>query len=105
MPGRTAPSKEPLTPPGAATRRDFMCGAGATAAGAVLLNGLLTGVARADKPPKKGPKRPTCVAIFPTAEGAVVTSDDDGKLTAYSFGNKNTVKEFRKQHDGKASFV
>src|SRR5688572_21422011 len=108
-----------LASPSGVTRRSIVGGAGASAFGALLLNNLVGGSARgADahekghaektggkKPSLKGPNRPTCVAIFPTAEGGVVTSDDDGKLTTYSFGNKNSITSFRKQHDGKASYI
>jgi len=108
------------------SRRGFV--AGASAAGVVLLNGLLAaGALAADdaakdkaapddkhekvgvlaKKVKPGPKRPTCVAVYTDATGfRAVTSDDNGKLESYSIPDPIEIKnKFAAEHQGKASFV
>jgi WD40 repeat protein len=91
------------------TRRGFVRGAGATAAGAVLLGGYRSRSARAhdEKKPKRGLKRPTCVALLDASSAA--TSDDDGRMLPWTIeGTKVTQGDVRDkgvEHAGKAAYV
>ena len=103
------------------TRRDFVRGAGATAAGAVLAGAHVPQTARAHetaraqdtarahekKKPAKGPKRPTCVALIDPMSAA--TSDDDGRMIPWTIRKttvtRTDVKGEGVAHAGKAAYV
>jgi WD40 repeat protein len=74
----------------------------------VLLNGYLPSIAEAHKLPKKGPKRPTCMALLEQLPG-VVTSDDNGELKVWPVpapkAEFNVTGTGAQKHDFKASFV
>ena len=91
------------------TRRGFVRGAGATAAGAVLFGGYRPRAARAHekKKPAKGPKRPTCVALLDDSFAA--TSDDDGRMLPWIIKETKVtqadVRDKGVDHAGKAAYV
>ena len=91
------------------TRRQFVVGVGASAAGAALLGCCQCKVTRGDVKTQVThvhTKRPTCVAVV--SDELAVTSDDDGKLIAWDIsqlGPGRRAHEFTSSHHGKASFV
>ena len=90
------------------TRRRFIRGAGATAAGAVVLGDPLLNSALGQPKKKKAhsfEKRPTCVATV--SEGVVVTSDDEGRLILWTVTSENVLLQETSaaKHAGKAAFV
>jgi WD40 repeat protein len=97
------PSRRDSIKASSPTRRAFVVGA--SAAGAVLLNGYSALVAMAHGARKRGPKRPTCVALTSNGQEAV-TSDDNGELKVRHAPNfKEPVKTADKKHQFKASYV